>query len=368
MSRNRLLHLSLPALSLFSTITSTYLFADAAENASLFQPQLPTPLADVPPATLADVHPAGDERPYDEQLSKTPPLELPWFTGPLLAPSGHVIPVGHYNIEPYLFANVATGVYDSHWKGHNTTNFYNINTEVPVQIGIFDRCDVTFTPQFSWNHTDGASHWVYNDMPFGLDYQIFYDTADKWPPAVKLALKANAPLGKYQKLNPNDEGTDIGGSGSWLPGVGLDFSRLFHFTGVHFLAARLALTYIFPTAVHVKGFNAYGGGDGTHGKVYPGQIFSADLGLEYTLARRWALALDVLYVHANHTRFSGQKGTTDGVPNSVGGPSSEQLSLAPAIEYNWNGNYGIIAGVWFSVAGRNTAEFINGVIAFNIYH
>jgi hypothetical protein len=29
--------------------------------------------------------------------------EGPWFTGPLLTGSGHVIPVGHANYEPYLY-------------------------------------------------------------------------------------------------------------------------------------------------------------------------------------------------------------------------------------------------------------------------
>jgi hypothetical protein len=229
------------------------------------------------------------------------------------------------------------------------------------------RVDFTFTPQFSWNRTDGTSHWAYNDMGFGFDLQVYYDTPGEWPPAVKLAFKANAPLGKFDKLNPKNKGTDAGGSGSWLPTIGLVFSDLFHFSGVHFLSMRLAFSYTVPNSVHVKGFNVYGGGEGTHGTVYPGPFFTADLGMEYTLARKWALALDVLYVHSNHTRFSGHKGETDGVPNAIGGPSSEQFSLAPAIEYNWNGNYGIIAGVWFSIAGRNTTEFVNGVIALNIY-
>lgn len=311
---------------------------------------------------------------YQEEEKETkniliPEWELPWFTGPLLAPSGHVIPMGHYNIEPYLFANVATGIYDAHWKSHSAdNNFYNINTQVPVQIGILPRLDFSFDPQFSWNHFDHASHWAYNDMPFGFDVQIYYDAPGEWPPAVKLTFKAVAPLGRYQKLDPNDRGTDIGGGGTWNPGIGLTFSDLFHFSGVHFLSARLAFSYVIPTSVHVKGFNAYGGGHHTYGTVYPGPFFTADLGLEYTLARNWALALDVVYAHFNHTRFSGHKGATEGVPNPIGGPSSESFSLAPAIEYNWSGYYGIIAGVWFSVAGRNTAEFVNGVVAFNIYH
>jgi hypothetical protein len=309
-----------------------------------------------------------DEQPVkNEQTPPPSPLQPPWFTGPIIAPSGHVIPFGHANIEPYFYTNVATGAYNSHWKSHSTPNFYNLLTQVPIQIGIVPNWDFQFAPQFSWNHIDGASHWALNDLPFAFDYQLVNDVFGEWWPAIKLSFKASIPWGKYQKLNPNDKGTDDGGSGSWNPGLGLTFSHLYHFTGVHFLSARLAFGYTVPNAVHVKGFNAYGGGHHTHGTVYPGYVFNSDIGLEYSLTQRWALALDIYYQHNNHTRFSGHKGSTDGVPNSIGGPSSEQFSLAPAIEYNWSINLGIIAGVWFSVAGRNTADFINGVIAINVY-
>jgi hypothetical protein len=317
---------------------------------------------------LSDPKPPSLLYQEEPQIIPVPLWELPWFTGPLLAPSGHVIPVGHANIEPYLFVNVATGAYDKKWKAHSAKhNFYNINTEIPIQIGILPRVDFTFTPQFSYNHTSGASHWAYNDMPIGFDVQLYYDTPGVWVPAMKLAFKASVPFGKYQKLDPHDKGTDIGGSGSWQPSVGLVFSNLLHISGVHFLASRLALFYTVPNSVHVKNLNAYGGGHGTYGTVYPGPSFSADFAFEYTLARHWAFSFDALYEHFNHTRFKGRKGKTDGVPNAIGAPSAERFSLAPALEYNFNGNYGIIAGVWFSVAGRNRAEFINGVIALNIY-
>ena len=146
--------------------------------------------------------------------------------------------------------------------------------------------------------------------------------------------------------------------------------------------------------VHVKGINAYGGAKDTKGKIYPGNQFLQVLGLELSLTQRWALALDILNIYGNKTRFTGKKGTGatgSGSPNNpgdfnpiipvnpfqtlipvplvvVGGPSFNQFSLAPALEYNWNNNLGIIGGAWFTVAGRNTADFVQWVIAFNLYH
>ncbi len=308
--------------------------------------------------------------PSSNRASK--PIEFaepfPWLTGPLLTPSGHVIPNGHYNIEPYEFVTTNYGTYDANWHTHSIPNFYNISTQIPFQFGIPWDFDVAFTPAWSWNHIEGASHWDLNDMSYGFDYQILKDKKGKWWPAIKLNVHGNLPIGRYQKLNPKSKGTDIGGSGSWAPSVGIVMSHLYWWGGNYFFAPRFNVQYTIPTPVHVKNLNAYGGGHHTRGKVFPGQSLLFLFGFEIALTQRWALAGDIQYVHVNKTRFKGHKGATDGVPNTVGAPSSEQWSLAPAIEYDWSPNYGIIAGAWFSVAGRNQLEFASGVVAINIYH
>jgi len=72
--------------------------------------------------------------------------------------------------------------------------------------------------------------------------------------------------------------------------------------------------------------------------------------------------MDIVYNHFNKTRFTGKTI----LPNTR--PSAELFSIAPALEYNWNENIGIIGGTWLSLIGRNTASFTNAVIAFNIYN
>ncbi|MGE0670345.1 MAG: hypothetical protein AB7H48_06560 [Parachlamydiales bacterium] len=296
-----------------------------------------------------------------EMKKKELPANLPWFTGPLLAPSGHVVPAGHWNVEPYLFVTTNFGHYGPNWHTTSIPKFYNVNVQIPIQYGPVNPIDVEIVPQFSWNHTDGASEWVINDLPLVIDIQLLYDKPGKWWPAIKLTVKANAPIGKYQKLDAHKLGTDVGGAGTWNETIALVFSRLFHISGVHYYTPRLYFGYTVPNPVHVKNLNAYGGAKGTHGKVYPGNTFVTILGMELSLTPNWALACDFQYVHENKTRFSG-KATAP-----VGGPSNEQFSVAPAFEYNWNANVGIIAGAWFSFAGRNAAEFASGVIAVNIY-
>ena len=47
--------------------------------------------------------------------------------------------------------------------------------------------------------------------------------------------------------------------------------------------------------------------------------------------------------------------------------SEKQATYAPAIEYNYNENFGIIAGYWFSTKGKNSPDFKSYVLALNFY-
>lgn len=312
----------------------------------------------LPSQSFSDYIPRQETPPIKKE--ELPP-DLPWLTGPLLAPSGHVVPAGHWSIEPYLFVTTTYGHYGSNWHTISVPKFYNTNVQVPIQYGLVKLIDVEIVPSFSWNHTDGASNWVINDLPLVIDIQLLSDKPGKWWPAIKLTLGANAPIGKYQKLDPHKLGTDIGGAGTWNERIALVFSRLFHISGAMYYAPRLFFGYTIPNPFHVKNLNAYGGAKGTHGKVYPGNTFTTIVGMELSLTPNWALACDFQYQHGNKTRFSG-KATA-----RMGGPSNEQFSVAPAFEYNWNANIGIIAGSWFSFAGRNSAEFASAVVAVSIY-
>nr|NGX30574.1 hypothetical protein [Candidatus Anoxychlamydiales bacterium] len=64
----------------------------------------------------------------------------------------------------------------------------------------------------------------------------------------------------------------------------------------------------------------------------------------------------------NRSTFKGINGTILGFPAPVGTRSKDVLSLAPAIEYNFSQNLSLISGAWFSVRGRNTANFATGII------
>lgn len=287
----------------------------------------------------------------------------PWYTGPILAPSAHLMPPGSYNIQPYLFITGDYGKYQASGSLKKTPTQYTLNPVFIAQFGMLDWVDSVITIQGIYNHLNGHGDFNIGDLPISLGFQLLKEKP--YRPAILISVKEQFPTGKYQRLDPEKEGVDSTGSGSYQTSFYLNASKVIWWLSYkHPMAVRLSLQYTIPSTVKVKGFNTYGGGHGTNGKVHPGQSFSADFGYEYSFTQNWAAALDIVYTYAKATHFSGVKGVlADGTQASIGGPFNDQLSLAPAIEYNWNENLGFIGGLWFSVWGRNSTAFASGVLS-----
>ncbi len=298
-------------------------------------------------------------------------IPAPWFTGPLLAPSGNVIQAPHYNVEPYIYVFAYTGVYMNNWKTKSAKTLWSINPQIPLEFGITKWLDFQFTPSWFWNYRDSQANWAIGDFVMQFDFQLHQDQIPhkSWLPSVRFTLMESVPLGKYRNLNPDKLGTDVGGSGSWITTFQFVFSKLLHVTGRHFFNTRLALSLDVPAPVHVKGFNVYGGGYRTNETVYPGLNYEIDWAFEYNLTRNWAVACDFVGSWtATTTSDRRHVGTFDGDPIFSSRPANIRYSMAPAIEYNWNDDLGIIFGSWFTLAGKNTSKFSSIVIALNYFH
>jgi hypothetical protein len=291
--------------------------------------------------------------------------DLPWLTGPLIAPPEVVVPVGHYSIQPFLSFNVNTARYNADWNPSSIPNFYTLSLQVQTLIGLTKWMDFQINPLVLFNATQGQSSTRFADLPLGFDFQLINVDKYRWFPGIKLQLIETFPTGQYQKLNPKKLNTGISGFGSFYTSADLIFYKVYHLSGLHYLSATLSLGYTVFAPVHIKGFSVYKGSFNTRGKVYPGNSYTGILSFEYTFDEHWVFALDNVYTHSNKTHFSGKRGwSSPGVLAIVGSPSSEQLSFAPALEYNFSANLGLIAGAWFSAAGRNSFEFYSGIFSF----
>ncbi len=286
----------------------------------------------------------------------------PMFTGPILAPSVATVGPGQFFIEPYLWFNDSIGYYNNHWHLHRSKEVSaSIQQIIYTYFGINSYMDLILTPQFTFNydkyeHEGYADSWRVSDFQICLDFQILKQKKDLFTPNIKFNITETLPIGSYQHLNPAKLTSDISGGGSFATNIGLVVGKKWHIYRDSFLSARTNASCSLFTPVRVHGLNAYGGDSTTSGTVHPGTTFNFLLSGEYNFLKNWALALDISNTWALKTKFNGI--TADSMTNT----GSYILSLAPGIEYNYSENIGILGGVWFSVIGKNTPEFMNGVI------
>ena len=93
------------------------------------QEALPNP----PPQEVVERQLEDAQREFDEAKK----MFNPWYAGPLLTPSAHILAPGYVNIQPYLFWTNTYAHYDQSGKSHK------ISTSIlqPPASG-FDRSDL----------------------------------------------------------------------------------------------------------------------------------------------------------------------------------------------------------------------------------
>jgi len=296
--------------------------------------------------------------------SKKQEIYTPWFTGPLLAPSATNAPPSHPSFSPSVTVFNTYGRYSSDWSIKKQDNIWAINPIIDAQIGITDNFGVETLISAISNFQKGQSATHFQDLTALFGYQVSNDIKDSWVPDFRLILQEIFPTGKYQNFSSDKQNIDSTGSGSFQTGPNLAFRKLFYLPH-NFFSLRGSINYLFPSHVHVKGFNTYGGGHGTKGKVKPGQNITAYLSGEYSINQHWVFAFDTEYFFQKKSRFSGKNGATSAGIATTGLPSSVQISFAPEFEYNFSSESGLLAGAWFTIAGRNSAAFGSAFIQYS---
>lgn len=305
-----------------------------------------------------------DERAFLSTIYQT---YSPFYTGPLLAPSAHTVPKGLFNVQPYLFWQKTYGEYDRKWKQQHIASSVSLQSLSVIQYGLTDFMDVNVLVQ-GWYKQSGNQHYYsLGDTQVSVGFQMLRQFVYSAWPACVIEVGTTFPTGRYEHLSPMKNGTDSGGGGSYSTSISLNLQKNFNkiFRKVinpldfHPFLFRLSAAYNFPSRVEVEGLNTYGGTHQTKGKITVGNTFVCIFAWEYSLTEHWVFATDWQYTASRSTNFAGTNGG-----ESIGSPASQSWSVAPAIEYNINSNAGVLAGVWFSFAGRNSSQFVNGIFSF----
>ncbi|MDR3623730.1 MAG: hypothetical protein P4L16_01155 [Chlamydiales bacterium] len=298
---------------------------------------------------------------YDDALYK------PWFTGTVIAFQASMIEVGKINVQPYLPVQLSHEKYTSNWGLQKEPFFLAVVPYTFLSTGLTEKMDIVFTLQATYNRTEGRDYIHFGDQSIMLEFLLMSQDDKSLKPSVVFAIQETFPTGKYQRLDPNKLLADWTGNGAFVSLAAIFVQKQFLLPNKHLLNVYANLFYAYPLKVHVNGFNGYGGGFGTGGVVFPGCQTIALLSYEYQITQNWVLATDFVYTHQNQSRFKGNPGVTAfNTVATVGGPSTDQLSMSPSLEYNFSQNLGLFVGVFFTYAGRNANAFVAPVVSVNM--
>jgi len=295
------------------------------------------------------------------------PVQNQWFTGSLEAPSPALSKAGVVSIEPYAIYTRDTGAYDSGWGHYSVPNNVNqLQSETLFKYGITDQLSVQTLPSFSqaWNGLASSSPTSVGigDLPIEFQYRVHDGDPRTGFPSVTFGLGMTFPTGAYDNLSNPLAGF---GAGAYVLKEELLFQSLFATPGGYPMRVRVYGDVYEPLGdASVRNASVYGTNYGFRGQANPGLSADWGIGVEYGLNQRWVLALDLVQNYAAGFRLNG----TDIVGNSANanGHASTIIALAPAIEYNFTSSVGLIAGVEFSAAGRNTPSYIAPQIALTM--
>jgi len=332
-----------------STI-ATLLFAAAAPAASLAT----TPPPAIAPTTAATAPTTAAGHPDFN------------FTGPLVTPSVNTMPAGMVNVEPYLIHSQTRALYDNAGHRHEmASETSQWQVAVPVAVAISDASLVQLTLNAlratgQGMHTDG---FRMADTSLRVQQRLLAPAADGTGLVLAVSLSQRLSTGRYHQLNANPLNATGNGTRRTSVAVGgqalqwLDHDRAVRWRG------QIAWSPA-PGAVRVRNASVYGTADGFAGYALAGQAWSASMAAEFALNPRWVLVGEAVWNRSGPLSLIDTRTGVDQTERRLA--PGHDVSLAPAVEYHFSSRMGLIAGVQFTVAGRNNSDYVAPQVALNM--
>lgn len=277
----------------------------------------------------------------------------------MLAASPNTLPPGHILIEPYFFNVMA-----AHTQGFGTLTY--------ALVGVADRLTLGSIITTGWNKPDdgsSSSGMQLGDLKVQATYRLTQFRKGSWIPITAVVFQETLPTGKFDQLGKRP--SDGMGSGAYTSSVAIYAQSYYWLPNHRILRMRLNLTQSVSNDVAVRDVSVYGTGAGFRGTAKPGAVFASGVSAEYSLSRSWVLALDAQYNHYWKTSVSGFQSDDPVTANDsrsirFDSGSGYALAFAPAIEYSWTSNLGVLFGTRFIPATKHTARSITPAVAINI--
>ena len=285
-------------------------------------------------------------------------LDDAWWTGPMIAPSPGALPPGHFLIEPYFY-----DVREGRANSYGTLTY--------ILYGLIDGLTVGASPTAGFNIPGGgpsSSGIGLGDVSGIVHKRLTQFHPGSWFPATAFNVSETFPTGRYDRLGART--SDGFGSGVYTTTLSLYTQTYFWLPNGRILRMRVNVSQAFSSTALVRGVSVYGTDAAFRGTAAPGAESEADVSWEYSLTRTWVLALELNNRYRSRTRVRGTEIGADsagaGVPVRLDAQAADAFAIAPAVEYSWTPNIGVLLALRVIPPGHNTSRSITPVVAINI--
>lgn len=332
-----------------------------------------------------------------QAIAHAEPLQ---YATPLLSEPAIVMPVGHGQVRIHGYKISNYGSYDVNFNFESLPLATTKEVDTSLIYGITKNTEVQAVITYLNNKLEGRQAKNLGDTTIRVSTQIMFQHEEKWPPNIKVMLTQLFPTGRYDQLERGLLGTDATGQGSYLTTLALNMEHVTGLGNGHHFVEFATVGVIRANNVRLQGHSIYGGGPETDGSIFPGNSLFFNLAGEYFPNNTWGFIMET-YIYAQQaSHFKGELGRVlprfiradiqqsegklqhrgsgskivfnelrqshlnlGGFEN-IGHGNVSEFTLAPAINYNFTENSSLTAGVWLTVAGKNSPAFYTPMLVF----
>lgn len=331
----------------------------------------------------------------------------PWLAGPLMENHPVSYPTGSGFVDFTTNYTENRGFFDTAGNFVPAPRTSVDSFFADFAYGISQKSDVRVNISYFRNLVSGESYSRLGDTLVTLGYQVWLQKNSRWLPDFRVTIEQIFPSGRWDNLNPGLYGADATGVGSFQTAIGLRFRKTIALANERFLALHARIWLNHPSPVPLSGFSIYGGSTTTDGSIVLGNQALVDLAFEYKYTQNWGFSFEWFVMTQSASRFSGKlsnrglegvrpkfefadgpnlgpggrvvrralrrRGISHIVFNNlipsrlnlgndfIGSGNNLSMNFAPAIEYNFSADFGVVFGTVFDFMGQNNPVF-NAVV------
>ncbi len=127
---------------------------------------------------------------------------VPWYTGSIFSTTGLNVPVGLFNLQPFIYYSGYYGTYSDQYRVKHSPYLHEIESQTLWKTGLAPFVDVEVITQFFYRTRKNQSSFQVGDLPCTIGFQAHITSFLDPIPSIRITLQEIFPTGKYNNLNP----------------------------------------------------------------------------------------------------------------------------------------------------------------------